>query len=47
MYPELLNQTDIETFHLECNKTQIDWLSAGLKSGLTPENFLIVQWTMQ
>lgn len=27
-------------------QTQIDWLSAGLKFGLTPENFLVVQWAM-
>jgi hypothetical protein len=28
-------------------QTQIDWLFAGLKSGLKPENFLIVEWDMQ
>lgn len=25
-------------------KTQLNWLEAGLRSGLSPENFLIVQW---
>lgn len=25
-------------------QTQINWLSAGLKSGLKPKNFLVVQW---
>ena len=28
-------------------QTQIDQLSAGLKFGLTPENFLVVQWDMK
>jgi hypothetical protein len=27
-------------------QTQINWLFAGIKSGLNPENFLIVQWDM-
>jgi hypothetical protein len=27
-------------------KTQINWLSAGFKFGLKPENFLVVQWDM-
>lgn len=28
-------------------QTQNNWLSAGLKFGLKPENFLIVQWDME
>lgn len=26
--------------------TQVNWLSAGLKYGLNPDNFLIIQWDM-
>lgn len=28
-------------------QTQVDWLEAGLKSGLTKENFLVVQWNIK
>lgn len=27
-------------------QTQVDWLSAGLKFGLLPQNFLVVQWSV-
>ncbi|MFV0471030.1 MAG: hypothetical protein ACK5L7_03190 [Paludibacteraceae bacterium] len=28
-------------------QTQINWLEAGLKSGLTKENFLVIQWDVK
>lgn len=28
-------------------ETQVKWLEAGLRSGLSPENFLIVQWEFE
>lgn len=28
----------------QIRNSQIDWLRAGLKVGLKPENFMIVQW---